>query len=513
MPKHFELLRSLEKDSPEPVETRIVGELPHWLSGSLFKNGAGRFEYVGKNYEHFFDGHACVHKFSIAKGKVLYSNKLLETKSFKRSLAENRLYPVFGTPDLSSNLFGRLRTMFHFHETMDNVNVNVVPYGNDQIYALTESNYVCRVDPHNFNILETIDVKKHIPTASTSTAHPHLDPQGWIMCGYNARRMRLCYEFMRYPQAPTEPAHPGNICTRAKSVGRIVSSHWASLSYFHSFGVTQNYIVFVEQALTLSLPKFFFGLFTNNSYADALVMKKNFNTRVHLIDKRTGKNACVHGQKFYTLPLFLFHHINAYETYDADKKLSEIHVDVCAYDPNKFDIQALTYEDMFTENLSESDKIRSVARRIIVPMHKLSDEATRGKSVFCELIDLNAKVSFELPVINYARFNGLQYKYVYGLNNYKAPFSIVKLNMDDSAEFHERVYDSEETGKCLPSEPVFVESPHATSEDDGVLLVIVLGQKNDFLSVLDAKNLSELARANVPEHVKASMTFHGKNLA
>ena len=84
-----------------------------------------------KCYKHFFDGHACIHKFKIERGtnKVFYSNRMLKTKAYTRSLAEQRLYPVFGTVDLCSNVFGRLKTVFNFHETMDNVNVNVVPFG------------------------------------------------------------------------------------------------------------------------------------------------------------------------------------------------------------------------------------------------------------------------------------------------------------------------------------------------------------------------------------------------
>ena len=61
----------------------------------------------------------------------------------------------------------------------------------------------------------------------------------------------------------------------------------------------------------------------------------------------------------------------------------------------------------------------------------------------------------------------------------------------------------------LPNEPVFVESPNPTSEDDGVLLVMVLSDKNDFLSILDAKNLNEIAQAVVPEGVLGAFTFHG----
>jgi beta,beta-carotene 9',10'-dioxygenase len=53
------------------------------------------------------------------------------------------------------------------------------------------------------------------------------------------------------------------------------------------------------------------------------------------------------------------------------------------------------------------------------------------------------------------------------------------------------------------SEPVFVEKPNPTSEDDGVLLTMVLSDKqNDFLSVLDAKTLEEIARAELPNDVK-----------
>jgi carotenoid cleavage dioxygenase-like enzyme len=130
-PKKFELLRSLESSHQEPIDTIVTGVIPVWLSGTLFKNGTGRYEYGNKYYKHFFDGHACIHKFKIERGtnKVIYSNRILNTKAFTRSLAENRLYPVFGTVDLCSNLFGRLKTVFKFHETMDNANVNVVPFG------------------------------------------------------------------------------------------------------------------------------------------------------------------------------------------------------------------------------------------------------------------------------------------------------------------------------------------------------------------------------------------------
>ena len=63
---------------------------------------------------------------------------------------------------------------------------------------------------------------------------------------------------------------------------------------------------------------------------------------------------------------------------------------------------------------------------------------------------------------------------------------------------------------CWPGEPVFVGRPGASDEDDGVLLSVVLDGERDlsFLLVLDATDLTELARAEVPHHIPFS--FHGR---
>jgi beta,beta-carotene 9',10'-dioxygenase len=63
---------------------------------------------------------------------------------------------------------------------------------------------------------------------------------------------------------------------------------------------------------------------------------------------------------------------------------------------------------------------------------------------------------------------------------------------------------------CFPGEPVFVASPDAREEDDGVLLSVVLDGHTgrSFLLVLDAHSLDELARAEVPHHIPFG--FHGQ---
>lgn len=129
MPAGNGLLRSLSKSVTSPVETAVTGKIPSWVVGTLYRNGPGRYEYGQKEYKHLFDGHSCVHKFKIEDGKCWYSNKLLETKSYTKAVTENRLYPVFGTQDICSNLFGRIKAFFANPDTSDNTNVNVMPYG------------------------------------------------------------------------------------------------------------------------------------------------------------------------------------------------------------------------------------------------------------------------------------------------------------------------------------------------------------------------------------------------
>ncbi len=85
-----------------------------------------------------FDGAACVHKFQIENGQVFYSNKLLETKFYNKMLAEKKLLPQFGSSNSDLNFFQRLKNMASPPDWSDNLNVNVVPFGRDQLYALTE---------------------------------------------------------------------------------------------------------------------------------------------------------------------------------------------------------------------------------------------------------------------------------------------------------------------------------------------------------------------------------------
>ncbi|CAF0718742.1 unnamed protein product [Brachionus calyciflorus] len=496
MSNSSKLLRSLTKSEQSPVEANVIGEIPKWLNGTLFRNGPGRFKYGDKTYEHLFDGHSCIHKFQIKNGKVFYSNKFLETHSYKKTLKESRLYSVFGTIDVCSNLYERMKLVFQWPETLDNANINLVPYGNDRLFALTETNTMYEIDPSNLCIINRIQIDKYLQQATTTFAHPHILEDGsWITMGMNFKNFPPHYELIEYKKVDDIKV----ICENAEIIARVPSSHYFGLSYFHSFGLTKNYIVFLEQSIKFDVKNLLTGIFTNKAFSNAFCMLDNFPTRIHVINRNNGQ---IIQKKFTSEPLVVFHHINTYEVYDLQNNLCEIITDVCAYDPKFFDIKNFTYENMYTESLLGTSAIRSTARRITIPMKNEDYE------IYCEAKELNPNVVFELPVINYSRFNGKNYQFMYAANYFTLPFSIVKMNMQNPSEVLEKKYESE-NGKYLPSEPIFVESPSPKSEDDGILLVMVLSDKKDYLSILDAKNLKEIAKAEIPEDVKGAFTFHG----
>lgn len=188
-------------------------------------------------------------------------------------------------------------------------------------------------------------------------------------------------------------------------------------------------------------------------------MDRTTPTRIHVINRHTGE---IVKQKYVTEPLFTFHHINAFE------QGKELVVDICSYDGQKFDIHELTREKLFSDALDNSDKIRSIARRISIPL----DNKETDKEIFCDIKDLNSEVGFELPVINYASNNCKPYRYIYGTNIFHKPFNVVKLDLANKGKATVMTF-VEKGREFLPTEAIFVPNPEAKSEDDGVLLVMV----------------------------------------
>ena len=456
---------SLERElSADQLE--LHGALPGWLSGSLLRTGPAKFEVGAQRMRHWFDGLAMLHRFTICAGQVSYGNRFLQSRSYRAARERGQMvYGEFAT-DPCRSLFKRVQTLFSGADILpDNANVNVTRLG-ERYIAMTETPLPVQFDPVT---LQAARVRPYEAPGQLSTAHPHADRATGAMLNYAAKLgPRSSYRFFEVPaataQADTTPARViGQLPVRAPA-------------YMHSFGLTERWFVlaefpFVVNPLALAL--------SGRPYIENYRWRPERGTRFTLVDRATGEATA----GFATDACFAFHHVNAFE------RDGEVVVDVCVYP------DAGIVEDLYLERLRAGKPIsRAALTRFRL---KLAERSVRSERLAEDI---------ELPRINYRRCNERPYRYVWG--NGTGPSGwLERIVKADTAEGS--LLSWSQPG-CFPGEPVFVARPQAQREDDGVLLSVVLDADagRSLLLVLDAADLSELARAQVPHHIPFS--FHGQ---
>jgi beta,beta-carotene 9',10'-dioxygenase len=446
-------------------ETRVdslplEGRLPDWLQGSLVRTGPARWEVGRQTMRHWFDGFAMLHRFGISGGEVSYANRFLQTKAYRAAEEKGEIvYSEFAT-DPCRSLFARVVSMFS-PKISDNANVNLVKLG-ERYISMTETPIPVEFDGET---LETVGVAYETPGLLT-TAHPHLDRASGGMLNYAAKiGPRNRYRFFHVPPAAKEPRVIGELPVKEPA-------------YMHSFGLTERWLVLAEFPLVvnpISIP------LSGRPYIENYRWKPELGTRFTLIDRDTGEAT----GPFETDAFFSFHHVNAYE------QNGSVVVDACTYG------NAQIIEDLYLDRLREGKPAdRGDMRRFTI-------DVGSGKVSSEQLAD-----GLELPRINYGRNNERPYRYAWGID-VKSGWLDTIVKVDTQAG--ETVEWSEDG--CSPGEPVFVAEPGSDVEDGGVLLSVVFDARsgNSFMLVLDAADLSELARAAAPHHIPYG--FHGQFLS
>jgi beta,beta-carotene 9',10'-dioxygenase len=440
-------------------ELAVEGALPEWLQGSLLRIGPGRYEVGERTVNHWFDGLSMIHRFGFADGKVSYANKLLDTSAARAARENGEIsYSEFAT-DPCRSIFKRAQAFFS-PKISDNANVNLTRLG-DEVVAMTETPLPVIFDPKT---LETAGVCSPAPGQHT-TAHPHLDPDTGEGLFYAVKfGPRTSYRL--YTRADSG---------RRRQIAKLGVSRPA---YMHSFGMSERYAVLTECPLVvnpLELAR------AARPFIENYQWKPERGTPFIVIDRHTGELAA----RVDAEPFFCFHHVNSFE--DGN----ELVVDLVAYDDDEI-IRAF-----YLDRLRAGEPLPSVElRRYRVPLG--GGEAQRE----------TIAPGFELPRINYRRHNGRPYRYVYG-HNAASPSSSFADQLQKGDLTDGSVSEWSEPD-CYPGEPVFVPSPQERTEDDGVVLSVVLDAraKRSFLLVLDARDFSEVARAEAPHAVPFG--FHGQ---
>jgi carotenoid cleavage dioxygenase-like enzyme len=438
------------------LELPVEGRIPHWLSGRLFRNGPARFDLRGGGVSHWFDGLAMLHAFSVARGRVSYSNRFLQTHTYRSARARGAVTASAFAADPCKSLFSRLVTVLLPYQ-MDNANVGIAQIAG-RFVAMTETPMAIEFDPSTLGTIGVFPFRDRV-RGSLTTAHPLCDGGEWF--SYLTRfGLPSRYQIVTLGE-------------RRRLVGSLPV---AAPAYMHSFAMTERHIVLAEFPFVLD-PR---GILSTEVPLIGLFRwRPERPTRFLVIDRATGALVRTHEAP----ACFGFHHVNAYEGPEG------LVLDVIVYpDPSVIDY-------LYLDAIKTAERFPSGELRRYVLPHG-------GGPVRAEPV---SPLGIELPRIDERR-RCRRYRYVYGNGVTAGGDFLDQIVRVDTQRATAAAWS--EPG-CYPGEPVFVPDPASRAEGEGVLLSIVLDSRAgaSFLLVLDATTLEERARARMSHHVPFG--FHG----
>jgi carotenoid cleavage dioxygenase-like enzyme len=454
--------RSLQAERHD-YRPAVEGTVPDWLSGTLVRNGPGRFEAGDQRVNHWFDGLAMLRRYSFENGTVRYSNRFLRTEAYDDAMA-GELTGQFATDTRSG--WQRLRDVVRSlgpPAPTDNANVHVARIDGRYV-ALTEAPRRVAFDPETLETRGEFsfddDLTEHI-TAAHLVDDPHRDE----LVGFTTQFGR------------THQYHIYRVPTGSGERERIASLD-ARPAYVHDCSVTEDHVVLVEPPLVLSVVRALSPL--SQGPVDMLDWRPEEPTRVLVVDRETGE--LVSEQTVDAA--FTFHHINAY----LDD--GEVVLDLVEF-PDGDIVDAMSMDALDGEGFPDVPDGRLVRYRI----DPSADTVERS-----QLYD----GGIELPRVPRDRI-GRRHRYAYGQVTDRAGANgLVKVDCETGTArewWEQSVY---------VEEPLPVQRPGGDAEDDGVVLAPALDAQEDrtTLLVFDAATLDVLARAPLP-HAEP-FGFHGR---
>ncbi|ENN81377.1 hypothetical protein YQE_02194, partial [Dendroctonus ponderosae] len=508
-------LRSCKQEVTEPLQGETKGKIPTWLNGTLLRNGPGSLQAGENEFQHIFDGSALLHRFGINNGNVTYQCRFLQSEIYKKTCNANRLIITeFGTKavtDPCQSIFQRISTMFSLNASAsDNSLVSIYPFG-DQVYACGEMPFIHKIDLQSLETLDRVDLHDQINIV-IHTSHPHIMENSSVYnLGLSLHASGPYHSVVCFPKTLEDSDQ--SMFDNAKIVASIPARWPLHPSYMHTFGITDNYFVIVEQPLSLSIPATLALKVQNEPLSGAFRWYGNEYTQVNVVSRKTGEIV----RTFQAETFFFLHIINQYE--DS----GHVVIDVCAYrDPSMLDCM---YVETLKANYAKMFRGRPI--RFVLPLNPQSQQIagesnlitlrnTQALAIYLPNGNIHVKaeklcnLGCETPRIYYERYSGRKYRYFYAISSdvdAENPGAIIKV---DTKEKTCRTWQQE---NCFPGEPIFVPSPQAKTEDDGLILSIILrghGETNHVgLLIIDARTFEEIGRTEFQTDSPVPRCLHG----
>lgn len=443
------------------IQLKVQGKIPEWLFGTFLRNGPALFKLPHQNVQHYFDGLALLQSYQIARGAVEFSTRFLQSNAYKSAMKRGALeFGEFGIAQ-KRNIVEKISELFTPRLT-DNANVNLMPWANELV-AMTETCNQLRVSAKQLETLGPVNYEDNL-SGQITTAHPHFDSEHKLLVNFLLSVSKDCHY---------------NIYTLPLGSAKrqlIASVKRANPAYIHSFALTPQYVILVEYPLLLKPLEL---AFSDQAYIQNYHWRSGAATHYLVIDRENG--ALV--GDFEQQTAFSFHQINAFQ------QEHKIFLDACVYDDSSI-VDAFYFHRLFAQTKFPRARFERVCL-------DLKNRTTSTETLLNE--------PFEFPRINYQSRSGLDYAVVYGAGQAPAFNGADFLNCLNKFQLKSGTLKQWYESGCYPGEPIFIPHPESVTEDNGVVLSVVLSfnisadQPESFLLFLDALTFTEVARATLPE--------------
>ncbi|KAF5963532.1 beta-carotene 15,15'-monooxygenase [Fusarium bulbicola] len=522
-------------ETPNELECKTSGVWPDWVNGTFVRMGVGRFvvplsedgSMPNAVVHHWFDGLAMLHKFRMEDGRVHYTSrytaegvvKKAKENGFLQTLMAglNANTPLKDAQDPCSALLGAQQSIWIPTGPVgpDEFNVNTLPRrglhlpinGNPYDKGTPSQNpekeelVVCT----DFNMLQVVDGKTLEPKRILTYAaiDPELQGFGIVSHALKDRHRGEEYNYLINPQT-------GVLSVSALDIkSNPTKLLWKTPipcrpCYVHSMAMSSNYVVFIRNPISMDLSD------TTKPFTQSMVYEPESPTEFFVLDKITGKHIAS-----YTLPdnIMFFHSVNGYDYVDPRTNEINIHVDLCAYSDR------VPYNDYHLSNIL--DPAAPFQDGVLV-RYELEGVGKADPTTFTRATTKAAigGTHLELPRIAKSASMVHGYRYVYGISGHGGPSPGTSVPIGRLGNGLKAVHCSflshvakcdwetgtfkewwPENGESAPCEPIFIQRPGATEEDDGIVLTIVINREatHSVLVAIDGKTFKEVARADMPQ--------------
>lgn len=508
----------------------MTGQIPAYAAGVLYRTGPGKSQLKAENGEtlrvsHWFDGFSQNHRFQIlapddthTSARVIYNSRFSTDDLIEKARKTGSLDMLsFGQKrDPCKSILGEIQSEYVPQlPTPSSKNIGVTlsinfpglgPKPDDStsrwtdsrgirtLYAKTDYNAYQKLDPETLEPIGLATQTSLHPDLSgpLSASHARSDPVTGDVFNYNLTLGPTCtYRVFRVSASTGETT--------------ILATFPATPAYLHSLLLTEDHVVLCVWNAHLNPLKL------NKSFLDAILPTDPSQPATwYVVDRRHGNGlVATYGSPAF----FCFHTINAWlEPSSEDPSEMDIVADIVRTDSSEF-IHSVFYEKMISSSdtakafhSKRDDSLRSSFTRFRLPSVPRTP-CTDIKKASVEW-SVCKSLSPELPTLNPKRITQ-KHRYVYAVTfrgESTLTDAIMKLDCDTQQVKLWACHGQS------PGEPIFVADPNGTAEDDGVLLSVVLDgiKGKSYLLCLDARDLSELGRANVDGAV--GFGFHGQHV-